>query len=62
MEFLKAIEFFGSLGEYDLLDLTAQSHIKQYSQGGVTHVCGEDVEEIGCVLSGKVKLSYPTNQ
>lgn len=28
VEFLKAIEFFSSLGEFDLLELAAQSHIQ----------------------------------
>jgi CRP-like cAMP-binding protein len=62
LEFLQVIDFFSGLGEFDLLDLTVQSHIKEYSQGSITHACGEDIEAVGCVLSGKVKLSFPTNK
>jgi hypothetical protein len=41
VEFLRAIEFFGSLGEFDLLELAVQSHIQEYSQGSCTHALGE---------------------
>lgn len=41
VEFLRTIEFFGSLGEFDLLDLAVQSHIQEYLQGNSTHSLGE---------------------
>lgn len=40
LEFLRAIEFFGSLGEFDLLELAAKSRIQEYSQGTRTHTLG----------------------
>jgi hypothetical protein len=58
LEFLKAIDFFASLGEFDLLDLAVQSRIQDYPQGSLTHATGEEVEAIGCVLGGRVKLSF----
>jgi hypothetical protein len=60
--FLRVIEFFNSLGEFDLLDLAVQSQIKEYHQSSVTHTFGEDVDNIGCVLNGKVKLTFPASQ
>jgi hypothetical protein len=62
VDFLSAIEFFGSLGEFDLLELAVQSRIQEYSQGSATHSFGEEVEAIGCVLAGRVKLSFPSGK
>lgn len=41
VEFLRTIEFFGSLGELDLLDLAVQSHIQEHLLGSNTHALGE---------------------
>ena len=60
LDLLRGIDFFDNLGEFDLLDLAAQSSVKEYPQGMFTHSCGEDVERIGHVLRGKVKLTFPT--
>jgi signal-transduction protein with cAMP-binding, CBS, and nucleotidyltransferase domain len=61
-EFLQQMSFFKSLGEYDFLDLTTKSQIKEYRQGSTTHKCGGTVDMIGCVIIGKVKLHYPTDK
>ena len=61
LDLLRGIDFFENLGEFDLLDLAAQSSIKEYPQGMFTHSCGQDVEMIGHVLKGKVKLTFPTS-
>lgn len=61
-EFLQQLSFFSSLGEYDFLELTSKSMIREYTQGNVTHQYGDSVKMVGCILAGKVRLNFPTDR
>lgn len=41
-----------------MLEVGVFGYFKEYSQGMKSHFAGEDVEKIGCVLSGKVKITF----
>ncbi len=58
LQALGKLEFFRNLGEYDLLEVGALGQFKEYSQAGKTHFAGDQPEKIGCVLSGRVKITF----
>lgn len=58
MGFYKEIKEFTHLGEYDALEMMARSEIKLYPKGALVYSYGENINKIGYILSGKVKLIY----
>jgi hypothetical protein len=38
--------------------IATHSIVEEYSLGSVTHLAGLEVEKIGCVLQGRVRLSF----
>lgn len=38
--------------------MAVKCEIRQYPQGAMTHEKGQDVKKIGCIVSGKLRLTF----
>lgn len=41
-----------------MLELSAKSIITVYSKGNLTHSCKEEAPRVGCIIAGKIKLTF----